>query len=48
MPPFKDGGAVLRGRVAERFGLRPGVALRGQGYPNGIPIEVIEFPRAGD
>lgn len=32
--------------MAEDFGLIPGVPLREQGYPNGIPIEVMNFPGA--
>ncbi|MHA6896971.1 hypothetical protein ACQUJT_23265, partial [Ralstonia pseudosolanacearum] len=45
-PQIKDGDAVPRGRVAEDFGLRPGIALKDQGYPNGIQIEVLKFPGA--
>ncbi|HMQ40146.1 MAG TPA: filamentous hemagglutinin N-terminal domain-containing protein [Paracoccus sp. (in: a-proteobacteria)] len=46
-PQIKDGNAIPRGNVAARFGLRPGVPLKDQGYPNGIAIEVREFPGAG-
>lgn len=46
-PQINSGDAIPRGGVAERFGLDPGVPLREQGYPNGIPIEVREFPGAG-
>ncbi len=46
-PQIRDGNAIPRGNVAARFGLRPGVRLKDQGYPNGIPIEVREFPGAG-
>ena len=46
-PQIKDGSAIPRGKVAARFGLRPGVPLKDQGYPNGIPIEIREFPGAG-
>ncbi len=28
------------------FGLTPGVPLKEQGYPNGIPIEIVNFPGA--
>ena len=47
-PQIKNGDAIPRGRVAERFGLEPGVPLKDQGYPNGIPIEVREFPGVGE
>ncbi|QEM81959.2 hypothetical protein [Halomonas binhaiensis] len=46
-PQIENGDAIPRGRIADRFGLQPGVPLREQGYPNGIPIEVQEFPGAG-
>ena len=46
-PQIENGDAIPRGAVADRFGLDPGVPLRDQGYPNGIPIEVREFPGAG-
>jgi len=45
-PQIKDGTSISRGKVAESFGLTPGVQLKDQGYPNGIPIEVINFPGA--
>ena len=46
-PQIENGDAIPRGDVARRFGLDPGVPLREQGYPNGIPIEVKTFPGAG-
>jgi filamentous hemagglutinin len=46
-PQIENGNAIPRGNVARRFGLRPGVALKDQGYPNGIPIEIKNFPGAG-
>jgi filamentous hemagglutinin len=46
-PQIESGDAIPRGDVARRFGLEPGIPLRDQGYPNGIPIEVKTFPGAG-
>jgi len=46
-PQIKDGNAIPRGEVAKQFGLIQGTPLKEQGYPNGIPIEVIRFPGAG-
>ena len=46
-PQINSGDAIPRGDVARQFGLDPGVPLREQGYPNGIPIEVRTFPGAG-
>ena len=45
-PQIRDGSSIPRGRVAEDFGLIPGVSLREQGYPNGVPIEIMNFPGA--
>ena len=45
-PQIQNGDAIPSGQVAQRFGLRPGIPLKDQGYPNGIPIEVREFPGA--
>jgi filamentous hemagglutinin len=45
-PQIKDGSSIPRGKVAESFGLKPGVPLKEQGYPNGIPIEIMKFPGA--
>ncbi|MDF3931344.1 hypothetical protein [Pseudomonas citronellolis] len=45
-PQIKDGDSTPRGKVAESFGLIPGIPLKNQGYPNGIPIEIINFPGA--
>ncbi len=45
-PQIKDGSSIPRGHVAESFGLIPGVPLKDQGYPNGIPIEIINFSGA--
>ncbi len=46
-PQIKDGSSIPRGDVARRFGLKPDIPLREQGYPNGIPIEIKRFPGAG-
>ncbi|MEO1610678.1 MAG: hypothetical protein AAFR90_15405, partial [Pseudomonadota bacterium] len=46
-PQINSGDSIPRGDVARRFGLDPGVPLRDQGYPNGIPIEIRTFPGAG-
>lgn len=46
-PQISSGDAIPRGQVAADFGLRPGVPLREQGYPNGIPIEIRNFPGVG-
>ena len=46
-PQIRNGDAIPRGDVAREFGLRPGIPLREQGYPNGIPIEIRTFPGAG-
>ncbi|MGC5953776.1 hemagglutinin repeat-containing protein [Ralstonia pseudosolanacearum] len=43
-PQISDGSSIPRGKVAETFGLVPGVPLKDQGYPNGIPIEVKNMP----
>jgi len=45
-PQIRDGESIPRGRVAEEFGLVPGVPLKDQGYPNGIPVETVNFPGA--
>lgn len=45
-PQIRDGNSIPRGQVAENFGLIPGKPLREQGYPNGIPVEVMNFPGA--
>ncbi|MHA6848779.1 hemagglutinin repeat-containing protein, partial [Ralstonia syzygii] len=45
-PQIKDGSAIPRGEVARAFGLKPGVALKYQGYPDGIPVEIMNFPGA--
>lgn len=45
-PQIKDGSSIPRGKVAESFGLTPSVLLKEQGYPNGIPIEIMNFPGA--
>ncbi|MCL6693098.1 hypothetical protein M8R19_30925 [Pseudomonas sp. R3.Fl] len=36
-PQIRDGSSIPREKVADSFGLAPGVPLRDQGYPNGIP-----------
>lgn len=45
-PQIRDGSSIPRGKVARDFGLIPGKPLREQGYPNGIPIEIKNFPGA--
>jgi filamentous hemagglutinin len=44
-PQIRNGNAIPTGAVAENLGLRPGVRLRDQDYPNGIRI--IEERRPG-
>lgn len=39
------GGQGKRGQITLTL-LIPGVPLKDQGYPNGIPIEIINFPGA--
>jgi filamentous hemagglutinin len=46
-PQINSGDAIPRGQVAADFGLQPGIPLRDQGYPNGIPIEIQTLPGAG-
>ena len=43
-PQIRDGDAIPVGKVAQEFGLRPGVPLKYQGYPDGIPVEEVRFP----
>src|SRR5690606_28163623 len=45
-PQIKDGDAIPVGKVARDLGLIPGKPLKDQGYPNGIPVEEINFPGA--
>jgi filamentous hemagglutinin len=45
-PQIKDGNAIPTGKVARGFGFKPGVPLKDQGHPHGIPIEVHRFPGA--
>src|SRR5690606_11413598 len=45
-PQIESGDSIPRGAVAKAFGLIPNISLRQQGYPNGIPIEVWQFPGA--
>ncbi|UVJ42908.1 hypothetical protein NVV94_20295 [Pseudomonas sp. LS1212] len=45
-PQIRDGSSIPRGKVARDFGLIPGKPLREQGYPNGIPVETMNFPGA--
>ncbi|QRQ82198.1 hypothetical protein [Paralysiella testudinis] len=42
-PQIQNGNAIPRGEVAIKFGLKAGVPLKYQGYPNGIPIREIRF-----
>ena len=43
-PQINSGDAIPRGDIARGFDLEPGVPLKDQGYPNGIPIEIRTFP----
>ncbi|MDF7797809.1 hypothetical protein P4A91_25350, partial [Pseudomonas syringae] len=45
-PQIENGNSIPRGKVAESFGLKSGIPLKEQGYPNGIPIEIMNFPGA--
>ncbi|WP_232727256.1 VENN motif pre-toxin domain-containing protein, partial [Neisseria sp. N95_16] len=45
-PQIRDGNAIPKGDVASKFGLISGKPLKDQGYPNGIPIIVKNFPGA--
>lgn len=45
-PQISSGDAIPTGRVARDFGLKAGIPLREQGYPNGIPIDMVRFPGA--
>jgi len=42
-PQVSSGDAIPTGKVAQDFGLTPGVPLRDQGYPNGILVEIKTF-----
>jgi filamentous hemagglutinin len=46
-PQIKDASAIPTVGIAARFGLKPGVPPKDQGYPNGIPIVVDRFRGAG-
>ncbi|WP_299727535.1 filamentous hemagglutinin N-terminal domain-containing protein [uncultured Tateyamaria sp.] len=43
-PQIRNGSSIPTGDVARSLGLRPGVRLRDQGYPNGINIYEQSFP----
>lgn len=43
-PQIRDGSSIPKGKVAEVFGLAPGIPLKDQGYPDGIPIEIVKSP----
>ncbi|MFL9711311.1 hypothetical protein, partial [Methylobacillus sp. Pita1] len=43
-PQIENGDSIPRGSVAEALGLDAGTPLKEQGYPNGIPIEIMKFP----
>lgn len=45
-PQMENGNSIPRGQVAREFGLIPGIPLKDQGYPNGIPVEPLRFPGA--
>lgn len=42
-PQIKNGNSIPRGKVAESFGLKSGMPLKEQGYPNVIPIEIMNL-----
>ena len=46
-PQIENGDAIPRGQVAADFNLTPGLALKDQGYPDGIRIEELRFPGIG-
>ena len=46
-PNIISGDAYPRGRWIDKFDFDPGLPLKDQGYPNGIPIEVVRVPGAG-
>jgi filamentous hemagglutinin len=46
-PQIKDGESIPYGKVAKDLGLDPGVPLKDQDYPNGIPIIEIRKPGLG-
>jgi len=46
-PQIKDGNAIPRGEFARQLKLDPTLPLKDQGYPNGIHIDVLPFPGAG-
>ena len=43
-PDIRNGNAYPRGRKLEELGLDPDLPLKDQGYPNGIPVEVVRVP----
>ena len=43
-PQIENGEAIPVGYVAETFGFKPGIPLKDQGYPDGIPIEIEILP----
>ncbi|MDO8344104.1 MAG: DUF637 domain-containing protein [Cellvibrio sp.] len=43
-PQIANGSAIPKGDVAKQFGLRPDIALKDQGYPNGIPVFEARSP----
>ncbi|MBB3237525.1 hypothetical protein FHS20_004426, partial [Phyllobacterium endophyticum] len=45
-PQIRDGNSIPTGHVAFQLKLTPGVALKDQGYPNGISIFEQRFPGA--
>jgi len=45
-PQIRDGCSTARGKIADDFGMTPGIPLGEQGYPIGIPIEFMNFPYA--
>ncbi len=42
-PQIKDGNAIPKNDVAEMFGLKVGIPLKNQNYPNGIPLKTLTF-----
>ncbi|MCQ0970249.1 DUF6531 domain-containing protein [Paracoccus sp. TK19116] len=43
-PQIRNGNAIPTGSVARDYGLKPGVPLNQQGYPNGIPVYEVRYP----
>ncbi|WP_157804669.1 hypothetical protein [Stenotrophomonas maltophilia] len=46
LPQIRGGSSIPRWKFADDSGLMHGILFRAQGYPNGIPIEAMNFPGA--